>query len=371
MYQATEKNEHRHGSTDKKVNAPGFHTGIPALGVPTETKGPCQAIDRKPTKVVRFRDCILDQRHASTASLGHHQDAARNPVPADDDTLLRKPLLFLAKQQKFKRIETILTFTKAPDSATWLEDFRPAKNSAGLQGACNGTTMLHMILQYKPPVSLVNLLILKLSELYQGFVPEDAVDVRGRTPLHLAVQYYCDPSVIQRLISGRMSSAPAVTKDYWGRLPLHWACENSQGHKYNGWRLLACGSRSEQCSIMSAEIIEILLTVYPHAVTVKDCKGCTPLDLALENGADHETVLLLDHVNRKLSADSPSTSANTGNESESEIVDAPISFAKGTGCQPNTNIEDDMSSIGSGGVSRHHRKLNRTGKPWMFCRLQI
>lgn len=384
IYQATEENERRHGSTSMKpASEPSldgrlpdfFFTDTPALGGFDAELGLCQPVDSNLTTVVKFRDCHLDQRYASTPCHAQHLYSPRNlgicTVPCDDDLLLRKPLLFLAKQKKFKRIETILTFMKLQALAIWLEDFRPVKNLAGLQETGNGTTMLHMIMEYRPPATLVNLLILKLSELHNGFVSEDATDVRGRTALHLAVQYCCDSSVIERLVSGLMSFAPAATKDFSGRLPLHWACENPRGLKTKGWRLLSCGDQSEQCINMS-EIIELLLKVYPHAVTVKDCKGRTPLNLALENGADHETALHLVQVNRKLNSERSSTSANTGNESESDVADFPVSFTEGTGYQPYiTDIEDDMSSIGSGGVSRHTRNFSRTGEPWVYCRVHI
>ena len=230
--------------------------------------------------------------------------------------------------------------------------------------------MLHLIMEHRPPVKLVDLLILRLSELKDGFVPEDAADWRGRTPLHLAVYFGCDSTVIKRLVHGAGAVVPAVTKDATGRLPMHWACESPRGlnNKGKGTCVFRCGNRSKQCDNM-VEIIEVLMEAYPHAVTVKDLSGNTPLHLAIKNGADPYTVALLERAQQKLTMESASTSSKTLNESESE-VDLPVAFAEGSGFQPFDDA-DDMSSVGSRGVSRHHRVLGHQGKRWASLRFQI
>lgn len=301
---------------------------------------------------------LLGQSQLSVRGLGVRTPSKRNGLGkssyTDPSALLRKPFLSLAKHGKFEEIEEILKALKASDLATWLEDFSPAQNDAGLE-AFRGATMLHLIMEYKPPATLVDVLILRLSELKDGIVPEDATDLRGRTPLHLAVHYCCEPSVIKRLVYGVVSVLPAVTKDSTGRLPLHWACENPQGFTIKSACMLCCGNRPKNCDKM-VEIIEMLMKVYPHAVTVKDMAGNTPLTLAIANGADHNTILLLDRAYQKLRGENASTSSGT-NETEIE-VDFPVDYAGATYFDPH-DPGDDVSSIGTGGISRYNR-VNRT-----------
>ena len=304
---------------------------------------------------------LMGQRERSARHLGQRRLSKRSDLDIGTDTcdntmLLQKPLLYLAKQQKFERIEEILTLLKAPALAAWLEDFGPAMIDAGLQ-AFKGETILHLIMQHRPPVELVDLLILRLKELKDGFVPENAADLRGRTPLHLAVYYFCDSSVIKRLVNGLASVVPVLSKDATGRLPLHWACENPQGLNSKGVKLLSCGNRSRRCDNMM-EIIEILVKIYPHAVTMKDSSGSTPLNLALKNGAEPCTILLLDRMDQKLATESSITENDTKTESN-----APVTFIGASHFLP-FEVDDDMSSIGSGGVSTYNNSRGRfRGRP--------
>ena len=145
---------------------------------------------------------------------------------------LKTPLLLLSKQQKFERIEEILMTIKATDMSEWLDDFSPVQQGgggAGLRQALWGSSMLHLVLEYKPPASLIHCLILKLRELKPGYFPEDAADYQGKTPLHRAVVACCDVSVIERLTKGVVTETPAATKDSSQRFPLHWACANPKG----------------------------------------------------------------------------------------------------------------------------------------------
>ena len=323
----------------------------------------------------------LSRRQRSARDLGlhtlsRHQDlGGHDATNSDDSLLLQKPFLLLARQLNFERIEEILTLLNARALAPWLENFGSANDDAGLQ-AFKGVTMLHLIMKYRPPVTVVGLLIQRLSELRDGLVPENAADLRGMTPLHLAVQYCCDSSVIKRLVNGVASGVPAGTKDTSGRLPLHYACNDPKGLKGQGGFFLACGSRSKISDNMM-EITKILMATYPHAVMVKDINGSTPLNLAMENGASHDTVLLLDRARQKLTAENTSASTRTGTETESEAY-FPVDFAIAGSFLP-CDSGDDLSSIGSGGVSRYkgngrrspRTKSSRLSMPYVHEQIQI
>jgi len=286
----------------------------------------------------------------------------------------KTPFLQLAKLRKFERIEEILIVSEASDLASWLEDYSLAQEQrkAGLQAFRGDTSMLHLVMEYKPPATLVSALILRLRELKPGgFVPEDSTDQLGRTPLHMAVVYGCDVSVIDCLLNGVVTVSPAHTKDSSGRLPLHWACANPGGRNNSSTHLIPrCGSRSKISDNM-AQIIEKLLKVYPRAVTVRDKSGMTPLNLAIQNGAGHCIILMLDQAHRKFqnqdgyadSTGNSATAALTETDIPMEIFGGPNFFVTPNDCPaenvPREDCDDDMSSVGTGGVSCYVRKKSR------------
>ena len=106
-----------------------------------------------------------------------------------------------------------------------------------------------------------------------------------------------------------------------------------------------------------AAVIEKLVKVYPQAVTARDRNGMTPLNLAIQNGADIFTIRILDRaaqettVEKTISFEKPhACDASPGrNSAETEAL------STGTGGIPTevwdafADSEDDISSVGSDG----------------------
>ena len=127
---------------------------------------------------------------------------------------------------------------------------------------------LHFVLPYRPPLSLVESILLCTADF--SHVPEEALDSKGRTPLHIAAAFNCSFQIIRRLLSGVSLVVPALTRDDMDRLPLHWAC----CHTFMPGR-----AESEN----KFDTIILLLDAYPQAVDMADANGCTPLDYALHH----------------------------------------------------------------------------------------
>ena len=209
--------------------------------------------------------------------------------------------LGLAEQQKFDDIVRILLGGGSDGLRSWLlEDDRSVNNDLK-----NVETPLHRIMPYRPPAAVVDLLIQRLTEMSlhpDGCCPEDLVDSKGRTPLHVAAAEACDLAVVRRLIS---SSGKAVqTRDLHLRYPLHWACSNPRGASSvlrRGKSTTYLFSKSSSANKSNdarnmLEVIAALVLVYPKAVLWHDKDGRTPLDIARERHASEMIVRLLERV---------------------------------------------------------------------------
>lgn len=274
---------------------------------------------------------------------------------ADDGKPL-PPLLHLARQRKFDVIAIALAERSEAEIFPWIDDCSPSQDEAGGVQTFKGETMLHLIMSYQPSLEVVNLLILRMTDKRPETVPEAATDMLSRTPLHVAVAHGCEHAVIDRLLNGTVTVVPAVTKDAQQRLPLHWACcsTKTKGATRDVWWRVNCGARASD-SENSTRIIEALVKAYPHAVTVKDRSGLTPLDLATANNAHPYILRLLDdHVASK----SPS-GVELSNSGTDETFEADIPFEIGdfyNGFQCGSHFDhddDDISSIGVGGLSSY------------------
>jgi Ankyrin repeats (3 copies) len=153
------------------------------------------------------------------------------------------------------------------------------------------TTALHLILMHRPPVELVDLLCLKLTQLKGIPYPEDFCDLNGMNPLHLAVANGCDIEVVRRLLSGGASELPALTLDHYGRLPLHWACTNVKRHG----TFFITSKKELDNTVKNAYI---LIRAFSNAKLYKDEHNQTPMDLALEHKVDERIIAAL-HPSRK------------------------------------------------------------------------
>ena len=286
---------------------------------------------------------------------------------------LTTPLLQLAKQRRFEKIEELLMSQCEDDIASWIDDCS-LKGDSGLQ-AFKGETILHLIMVYQPPVQVIDLLVHRMSQKQPGTVPEASTDIQGKTPLSVAVAHNCDVAVIHRLMNGVASVVPAVAKDSWHRLPLHWACANPKGSSKGKKWSLVCGYRSKDSDNMT-KIIEMLIKVYPHAVTIKDRNGMTPFDLAVKHDANPYVLFLLDSA-WKICCKTQKI-ANTIDCSNSGTEETPQSDIPMEVSNSHTDDDDDdeVSSIGTGGASRYRRysyrpAFRRSFLPYIHEQVQI
>lgn len=268
------------------------------------------------------------------------------------------PILELAKQGNFEQIEEILTTGfRNFDAASWMEDCSLSKGSTCLQ-TFKGETILHLIMAYQPPSEVVDLLIRKIIQKRPGSVPEDKADMHGRTPLHVAVIHGCDIAVVDRLMNGVVSYGPALTKDSQLRLPLHWACANPKLSSKGRSGLASCGSRSKDSENM-IRIIQALVKVYPHAVTMKDQCGMTPLDLAVKVNANKYALNILESTSEHIKSLNDVGYSNSDITENMSMLDIPSEVTSAPISNFNDDNGDDISSIGSRGASRHVRRYKK------------
>lgn len=302
---------------------------------------------------------------------------------------------------------------------------RGLKNTHSLH-LFRGESPLHVLLQYRPTLPVVEelLKVLACSSNNSGAavttptassVPEDALDMQGQTPLHVAVANGCDVEIVRLLLSGVSAVMPAVAKDNWGRHALHRACgaasyvqprrvaSSSPGsivgdsksvmstrtaHRKKSHmrsdRSVSSNSVITTLSTQSAAVnsafnsvenmlavIELLIKSYPEALVLADNDKKTPLDLAREARA----AMVIQQLVQKKTQEVRSKQMNRGNSklskkksgrnlkaSTSDEADDD-SFNDNTlvrALNENTiecddqavdELYDDVSSIGSGGVS--------------------
>jgi ankyrin repeat protein len=333
-------------------------------------------------------DSTTPEEHGDQASIG-------GAVKAHSDVHLSgllppTPFLQLAKCQRFDEIMHILDMAGHYDLDAWLfltmntpsrrsKMSRSVRHDKALEELTSlhqfkGETALHMIVYYKPAVLVVDKLIRYLSATTLT-VPEEVLDVMGRTPLHVAAANACPPMTMARLVSGVSGVMPAVTKDYMGRHPLHWACTNPHGivnieqenrSTKSFFSRLICGHRvsSDQDNDMSAvdnmvQVVFLLLKAYPEAVAIADDEGNTPLSLAFAHHADPRILKLLQeagHCFKQIYSPYMTEMNRTqtnGSYSEEEF---PVEVTESS---DDADYPDDISSIGSCGVSLYNRKVKR------------
>lgn len=264
-------------------------------------------------------------------------------------------LLHLAKQRRFDKIEELLSFSSPQRISNWIDSgsFCGAV-SMGLQ-AFKGETILHLIMVYQPTVEVVDLLIKAMTRKDARVVPEAVTDIQGRTPLTVAVIHNCDVSVIRRLLNGVTTIVPAVTKDTWQRLPLHWACTHESTVSKPSWSIL-CHANSKGYDNM-IKIIEALLKAYPYAVVVKDVAGMTPLDIAVNKFADPYVQQILRMKWESYQPKEDKSKACTEATENSEIP-----FEEFVADMYDDDF-DDVSSMGTGGVSKvKNRRKKKTNE---------
>jgi len=128
--------------------------------------------------------------------------------------------------------------------------FNTAVCNQGDEYMDNGRTLLHILLEKKPPADVISTLI--------RYSP-NAIEIKnkcGELPIHTASRYGASVEVLN--LSLQAYPAGLAVKDNFGSLPLHNLCK--------------FGS--------SPEAVDLLINVYPGAVRVSDLENCLPIHLA-------------------------------------------------------------------------------------------
>lgn len=259
----------------------------------------------------------------------------------------------IIRRPSFRHISAL---TKSSSTSQLL----PGRNDEYNLHLFRGETPLHVLLRYNPPEELVSSLIDYLSHSEKSLgVPEDSVDMLGRTPLHVACANGCSVAVIGRLINGVSAAMPAFAKDTMGRHALHWACANSNGEflenkSFRRLRNNAFGENMLDNNMVN--VIKVLLKAYPEAVFIADNNGNRPKDLARINKANERIILMLSREERNCELEND-YHKNFASVAESTVVRGNSRTIPTT--LPFDRSRDDVSSIGSNGMSYYEPKAEK------------
>jgi hypothetical protein len=298
------------------------------------------------------------------------------------------PLLSLAKQGQYHKLTHTLESHTAAELSAWLNDWRISKRGSNelFHLKFTGTTILHLLMPFRPPARVVQLLVSKLSSIRPNVVPEGATDLQGKTPLHWAAWYNCDIATVQELMKGLLTVVPVFTHDAMQRLPLHWACVHPNQHNHNKKNLFSLvvffrsefNVKNKMDTHNRMQIINALIRIYPHSVYVPDVHGMTPLDLAIQNQMDPQIIDLLKRsmhmhdTNKNTRKPSSPPCSRTAQESSAvtekttttttNIITVPMEVTEREEDDEDDEY-DEISSIGSGGVSRMYQQQHQYQYP--------
>ena len=273
----------------------------------------------------------------------------------------------MLRQGRLDEISAVLEAPQVrdPELMTWLNE------------SCTGReTALHVLARYQANAKLVDLMVRTLKRLQISkasgresasrsviCIPEDARDDVGRTPLHVAAASGSRVEVIDRLLGGEMLVMSTYTRDKFGRYPLHWACANPSGlpdpsivddfpsfpshkpfRKSSTRRPLLDLPKSESRRAKSRVhnmtfMIQMLISVHPEAVLVRDENGMTPYDLALVSDVDPVILNLLQSAIKLCRRD---TTDETAGSTVEEGVPVEVSHHSET----LEDYDSDISTIG-------------------------
>jgi hypothetical protein len=259
---------------------------------------------------------------------------------------LRKPRTSfhkLIQGQKFDKLISILQDDTC-NFQTWLPQ---SSEMPRCQSA------LHMILQHRPPVEIVDTLLIRMRQVNKDEFPEIAQDDSGMTPLHVAVARSCDPDVISRLLPVKYTTAcdsnAAAIIDRYQRYPLHYICSNP-----SRIRKKVLSDNPDNTFEDTLRIVDLLVTAFPSATTSFDTYGWTPKAMAEHLNADINVLQLLDFTSKMISTcnddplhaggihDVTPTVSTCDSSAETFPVDE-ICFLRN---EDGNDVDDDVSSIG-------------------------
>lgn len=196
---------------------------------------------------------------------------------------------------------------------------------------------LHSLLSQRPPAPVVARLI-ELTGI-------EALDFRGRAPLHTAIASGCDLDVIELLLGN------IQVKDASGRTALHWAVWKVA----NDSSAACCFANVRQLE-SSVTVISKLLIFYPAAKSARDSYKMTPYDLGVQFQIDSYLLHLLEpEITVCLKDQGSATDVTTDATSElipNLITTLPVLYN-------DTDDSMSVSTMGTGGVSRIYARKKR------------
>lgn len=260
---------------------------------------------------------------------------------------IRECLIEFAKTGRFHSIEKVFAINS---EGTINQKMREFLNESILLDE----TPLHLLLPFRPPVSTVNTICKWMSAHRRECNPEETINRRGETPLHVAVKHVCDISVVERLLEGKTTSCSAMKVDYRLRHALHWACANPNGY-YRAPGLW--GWKKEGTEAMTL-IICRLTEAFPGAASAQDVDGETPVDLAMKRKTDRRVKTALLNALLKAKSDiSPSKASTAMSHTDNSAGgDDTVPWAITVSAVDKVQDSDD-SSIGSRGISRRQKRV--------------
>nr|UUG47281.1 ORF68 [Bracoviriform inaniti] len=136
----------------------------------------------------------------------------------------------------------------------------------------DGDTQLHLLMVNLPLYNITT------QRLIDATWPTSLLNIRnsdGMTALHLAVMNN-QPGIVRYLLVG---GADPMSKDNWGRIPLHFACE-----KNNIDLLTALTKAFEPLEIAKMQSKKLTIPNLFKSIDMRNHNGETPLFIATENG---------------------------------------------------------------------------------------
>jgi ankyrin repeat protein len=264
----------------------------------------------------------------------------------DVDMKSKKSLSFLrlAKERRFDEIIAVLKQLSHNSAATdaWLT--LANNDKFHVVSSCES---LHALCMYRPTMAVVQAVMEALARIHHNNVDVTVmVDAAGRTPLHICAAFGASADVTELLMR---DSTAVLTPDHARRYPLHWACAHPHG----------CGSNTNKTQHKKAsednmvEVINKLIEAYAVAVISPDKNGHSPLDLAAAAQADGRILSALRFVKKILPSNGllDHTASIETDSRGGGADDVPATLD--TVC---ADDDDDLSSVGSRGVSRHVRR---------------
>lgn len=175
----------------------------------------------------------------------------------------------------------------------------------------NGMTLLHAVVKYNPPLSILNNMIEAHSDALKG---QDCV---GRTPLHVACGTGAGASIIRRLVKEYPEACDIQDED--GRLPLHLACDTEC--------VLFEGDKTPRAP-PTMEVIRPLLAGSLRSVLVEDEDDMSPIEYAIVSDANIKVVKLLQKasmtVRRQDKESSQAAARKAADEKDTEPIVVPL-----------------------------------------------